>query len=213
MKITVLTDSCESWFVPFGRALVDALQVEHDVSYVHSAEQIRAGDICFLLSCIRLLPHECLARNENNIVVHASDLPRGKGFSPLQWQILSGENDITLTLFEATEGADNGPAYFKRTVHFDGHELLGELRHSLGQAINAMCIDYVQKRATLVAIPQTGRETIYRRRSRKDDELDSSKSLRELFNQFRIADNDHHPLFFQHLGHRYLLKVYKDQSA
>ena len=35
--------------------------------------------------------------NKNNIVVHASDLPKGRGFSPMSWQILEGKNKIKLS--------------------------------------------------------------------------------------------------------------------
>src|SRR5262245_16507360 len=143
MRITILTDDEKSWFVPYGKRLKDRLtQAGHDLAYVFDKSLIRAGDICYLLSCSRLVEQEFLERNHHNIVVHASDLPKGKGFSPLQWQVLQGTNEITLTLFEATKDADAGAYYMKEKVQFNGSELLPELRGLMAEKIVDMCLTY-----------------------------------------------------------------------
>ena len=144
MKITILTDSTSSWYIPFGNQLCkELLSLGHNVIYVHNSDHIEKGDICFLLSCVKLVNTEVLSRNVNNIVVHASDLPKGKGFSPLQWQILDGANSICLTLFEVVEKVDAGPYYFKKELVFDGTELYNELRSKLAVEINKCCVDFV----------------------------------------------------------------------
>jgi len=125
MKITILTDNVNSWFIPFGQKLQQKLlSLGLECNYVFDKNVIEYGDICFLLSCSKILQSEYLKRNKYNIVVHASDLPQGKGFSPLQWQIMEGKNEIPLTLFEAVEGVDEGPYYFKDKLIFNGYELL-----------------------------------------------------------------------------------------
>lgn len=213
MNITILTDNPTSWFIPYGTALQEALRVSgHETTYVSRREEIRAGDICFLLSCVRIVEEEYLVRNRHNIVVHASDLPQGKGFAPLQWQILEGKQEIVLTLLEAVKAPDAGPYYLKSCVTFDGSELHDELRDKLGWKISEMCSDFVARCDSLVPIPQLGQDSSYPRRTAKDDELDIHKSILEQFNHFRIADNDRCPLYFRHLGHKYILKVYKDGS-
>lgn len=209
MKITLLTDNPESWYVPHGRVLCDRLrQAGHEVTYVFAQEQLPFGDICFLLSCSRRVDQAHLLRHRHNIVVHASDLPQGKGFSPLQWQILAGKEEIPLTLFEAVEGIDAGPYYLKSSVRFDGTELYDELRTKLAEKINALCLEYVERMDELPPIPQTGEETFFRRRTRADDELSVEKSIAEQFNHFRIADNERYPLFFRYRGRKYYLKIY-----
>src|SRR5690606_32562138 len=97
-----LTDNAHSWFVKYGNLLMRTLLKEgHQVKYVFNKNELSKGNICFLLSCTRIIGKEYLSLNSHNIVVHASDLPKGKGFSPLQWQILEGASAIPLTLFEA----------------------------------------------------------------------------------------------------------------
>lgn len=213
MKISILTDNAASWFIPFGARLQAALQsLGHETTYVSRKEEIDRGEICFLLSCVRIVEQVYLQRNVHNIVVHASDLPRGKGFAPLQWQILEGKGEIVLTLLEAVEAVDAGPYYLKSTLAFDGTELHDELRQKLGSRIIDMCLDFVARRDILSPIPQQGEDSFYRRRTLRDDELDVHQSILQQFNHFRIADNESCPVYFRHMGHKYILKIYKETA-
>lgn len=210
MKITILTDNQTSWFVHYGKILEkQLLNLGHEVKYVYNKFELEAGDICFLLSCSRIVEDRFLLLHKNNIVVHASDLPKGKGFSPLQWQILEGSNKIVLSLIEAVSEVDAGPIYFKHNVMFEGHELYNELRNALGAEIIEMCIKYVNQYNQLVPVPQVGESTYYKKRTDLDDQIDPSKSIKELFNHFRIADNQNYPLSFNLKGHKYLIKIEK----
>ena len=210
MKIQILTDNIKSWFIPYGHILKKKLEeINHEVSYVYNKTNLLMSDICFFLSCSSLIDNEYLNLNKHNIVIHASDLPYGKGFSPLQWQILEGKDEIKLTLFEAVEKCDAGPYYFKSNLVFDGSELYNELREKLAQKIILMCIDYVANIDQLEPIKQAGEESIFRRRKTADDEIDIHKTIAEQFNHFRIADNDNFPLYFHYRGCSYLLKIYK----
>lgn len=142
-----------------------------------------------------------LDKNKNNIVVHASDLPNGKGFSPLQWQ--------KHYPFNADELVDNGDYYIKDSVNYEGHELHDELREKLAFKIIDMCISYVENKKSLLPHKQDGTESFYKKRTLKDDELDVNKSINDLFNHFRIADNENYPLYFIKDNQEYILKIQK----
>ena len=214
MRISIVTDNEKSWFVPYGNKLLHKLtEAGHEVTYVFDSKKINAGDVCFLLSCVRLVPKSVLSLNKNNIVVHASDLPKGKGFSPLQWQVLHGQNKIPLTLFEVVEQADAGPYYLKETLYFDGTELLDEMREKMAAKIVDMCFHYIDKYRHLKPVEQSGEETFYRRRTDADDELDIHKSIAEQFNHLRIGDNETYPLYFHYNNKKYFLKIYNAGEA
>lgn len=212
MKIAILTDNPKSWFIPYGHKLKNELEVAgHKVIYIFNKEEIPQGDVCFLLSCSRIIQESYLQKNKNNIVVHASDLPKGKGFSPLQWQVLEGKNNIVLTLFEVIKEVDAGPFYLKETMEFIGNELYSEMRDILGYKIVQMCMCYIRNKHKLKSIKQEGEESYYRKRTEKDDELDPNKTILEQFNHFRIADNDNFPLWFELNGKKYFVKIYTDK--
>ena len=95
---------------------------------MHSTDEVSEGELCFLLSCGQIVKKEVLLQNRDNIVAHASALPKGKGWSPLTWQILSGVSEIPVTLFEAAESIDSSLIYMQDVLSFSGHELIDELR-------------------------------------------------------------------------------------
>lgn len=211
MNITILTDSTKSWFIPYGNELLQKLsELGHSVKYVHDSKDVTSGDVCFLLSCTKLVTKSTLNLNTNNIVVHASDLPQGKGFSPLQWQILEGKDEICLSLFEVVKDVDAGPIYLKSVLKFKGYEFYNELRDLLAKKIISMCLEFIKNRDTLKPVEQKGSESFYRRRTDEDDEISTNKTIKELFNHFRIADNENFPLYFFVDGKKFYIKVEPD---
>lgn len=102
LKITIVSDS-DSWINRYVEDLVRHWSSTHEVRLVHEVSAIQIGDLAFFLSFGRKVPVEVLAGHKHNLVVHASDLPRGRGWSPLTWQILEGKNRFPITLFEAAD--------------------------------------------------------------------------------------------------------------
>ena len=203
MKFSVLT-SPDQWFVPYAQTLSSTADIP---LYFRHEDIPEDTDVVFILSYHRLIAQEYLSRHRHNIVVHASDLPQGKGWAPVAWQILEGRNDIVFTLFEADAKADNGPWYLKKTVKFSGNELYDEIRDIQAQACVDMCLEFKQRCSELTPHDQTGEESFYRKRTAADSELDVNKSLSELFNQLRIADNENWPAFFIKDGRKYILRI------
>src|SRR5207244_1953015 len=81
----------------------------------------------------KIVRPETLAKHRHNLVVHPSALPKGRGWSPLAWQILEGKNRIPVTLFEAKPSVDSGAIYFQEFINFQGHELSKEIKSEQGQ--------------------------------------------------------------------------------
>lgn len=57
---------------------------------------------------------------------HASLLPRYRGSAPLVWQIINGESEIGLSMFELTSGMDEGGIVAQATRPFDGDESIAD---------------------------------------------------------------------------------------
>ena len=56
------------------------------------------------------------------------DLPKGKGMSPITWQILKGKNKIVFTIFEANKNYDDGFYYYKKIINFQNTDLHSEIK-------------------------------------------------------------------------------------
>ena len=137
------------------------------------------------------------SKNKHNLVCHASDLPKGKEWSPLTWQILEGKNKIPITLFEATEKIDSGDYYIKSFVTYNGTELIEELRIKLAEEINNMVLRFIEGYKNMEPKKQKGKETFYKKRGINDSKLEIDKTIREQFNLLRITDNERYPAFLK----------------
>lgn len=209
LNITILTDKT-SWMNKHNTVLAEELKkLGHYVRLIHSKNELQAGDIAFFLSCFEIIKGEKLKLNKHNIVVHASKLPQGKGWSPMSWQILEGKNNIPMTLFEATESVDAGDIYIQDETVLTGSELIDEWQDKLGKKIIEMSIKYVEDYNQIKPQKQTGNETFYAKRTQKDSELDINKTLKEQFNLLRTVDNENYPAFFELNGQKYKLKIEK----
>lgn len=210
MLINILVDNINSWIMPYAsRVAADLKKDNHEVLFCNNHSDVKEGDLAFFLSCEKIVKRDVLKKNKHNLVVHESWLPKGKGWSPLTWQILEGENEIPLTLFEAAETVDSGDIYLQEVVVFDGSELVEELRESQGEKTIELIKKFVSIYPNIVGKSMNGEETFYPRRTAKDSELDVNKSLAEQFNLLRVVDNERYPAFFNYRRHKYILKIYK----
>ena len=210
MKILILT-SPNQWFIPYAKQLQKKLP-ESELLYDHN-EIDKVYDIVFILSYHKIIPLEQLKANRHNIVIHASALPKGKGWAPMFWQVLEGKNEIPFTMFEASSGVDDGDIYMQETLHLTGYELNDVLRAKQANFIIDMCIKFINNYENYKnAQEQSGEESFYPKRSAKDSELDINKTIKEQFNLLRIVSNDDYPAFFEIDGHKYIIKIEEAQN-
>lgn len=208
MKVQVLVDNPNSWIIPHAKKLVNFLKESgHETNLIHKHVEVIEGDILCLLGCEKIF--KALDKNKHNLVVHESDLPKGKGWSPLTWQILEGKNEIPITLFEAAEGVDSGVIYFQDTIHLEGNELNYEIKNKQGEVTNDLIIKFINSYPNVTGKEQKGEESFYPKRTPKDSELDIHKSIEEQFNLLRVCDNERYPAWFEINGKRYILKIYE----
>lgn len=209
--ITILT-SQTSWYVEYAQNIVGELKNQgHCCNLVHSVQDLSGGDICFILSFDKIVSPEFLTLHKYNVVCHASDLPKGKGMSPMSWQILEGATRIPLTMFEAAEGVDSGSIYKKVFFDLDGNELINDLRCKLAGNIHELVLDFVNNTECIVsnAKEQEGEESFYTRRRPSDSQVKITSSISDIFPLLRIADNEKYPVYFIRNGQKYILKCEK----
>lgn len=213
LNISILTDK-DSWFNAYQQKFVHYMGNvrDHNVIIVDDIEKIPVGDICFLLSVYEVIRPEILSRNKNNIVIHESKLPQGRGWSPLSWQILEGKNEIDVSLIEAAEKVDSGDVYLTEKIYLSGHELIDEIRERQSNVRLDLCLQFIKN------YPENLKDakkqdltlsTFYKKRSTTDSELKINDTIENQFNLLRIVDNKKYPAFFTRKGMRYKLTIEK----
>ena len=211
----ILVDNPKSWFLKYAKALVKKIRSKKIKCNLFTDEKkIKKNNICFYLSCTKLTKNSTLRKSNYNIVVHASDLPKGRGHSPWVWNIIKGKNKIKLSAFEIYKESkvpDSGLIYFKDKVKLNGSELLDEIREKLASKILDMCLKIIKKINKIKPKKQKGKPSYFRRRKPDDQEIFLKKSLISQINILRTADNDKWPVHFFYKKKKYLLKISKEE--
>ena len=210
MQITVL---CTDQSHPVFSYLLDwrerMIELNHDVIIATDKSELNNGDILFLVSCSQVISKAQTSKFKAALVLHASDLPNGRGWSPHVWSILHGANEITLCLLEADNSIDTGAIWLKNRIKIESHMLLSEINNELFNAELLLMTQAVDNFEQMKPIPQNGVASYWPKRSPEDSRLDPDKSISDQFDILRLADSDRHPAFIDYLGNRYLIKIEK----
>ncbi len=212
-RVSVLVDN-ESWILPFAERLVrEAGKAGDTAQLVRRAEDLPEGDVAFLLGCVRIVPQRLLRRNLANLVVHESDLPKGRGFSPMTWQILDGATTIPICLFEADDDADAGPVVYRDSIDLVGNETYAEWRQLQGEKTLELCRRFLDEATPRAGTEQRGEPTSYPRRNPSDSRLDPHRTIAEQFDLLRVADPESYPAYFDHRGRRFVIVLQPDDRS
>lgn len=210
MKITILTSAQNHPVHPFLKKWTNDRSVNHDIRIIADKNKAEGGDFLFLIACPQIVESEIRNRYRHSLVVHASDLPEGRGWSPYVWQILEGKNTITVSLLEAENEVDTGRIWIKKQMHLRGHELSNEIQDLLSEITVELMNDAVDNETKISPEPQKDETiTYYRKRTPEDSLLDIDESIRSQINLLRVCDPDRYPAYFDYLGQRYKIKLEK----
>lgn len=211
MQISILCTDPNHPVVNSLRAWIEDIASKgHAAVLVFDKAELRGGDVLFLVSCSQIIRDVEKEKYKATLVLHASDLPKGRGWSPYIWSILGGKNKITVSLLEASEPVDSGAIWLKTFFELEGHELLQEINAKLFLAELLLMTQAVEQFNSIKPAKQVGDPGPYMaKRSSADSRLDPNKTIAEQFNLLRVVDSQRYPAFFDYQGQRYLIKIEK----
>lgn len=214
MKISILCTDPNHPVIISLRAWMDDLSSKgHSATLVFDKAELQGGDILFLVSCSQMIRDAERKKYKATLVLHASDLPKGRGWSPHIWSILGGGSQITVSLLEASEPVDSGAIWLKTKFTLEGHELLPEINAKLFAAELWLMTQAIDQFEAIKPSQQVGDPGPYMpKRSPADSQLDPYKTIAEQFDLLRVADSQRYPAFFDYRGKRYLIKIEKDEN-
>lgn len=184
---------------------------DQEIELVRKKVELTGGDILFLVSCGEIVTAKDRAPYGVSLVLHASDLPKGRGWSPHIWELAAGSSHITLSLLEAQDKVDSGKIWKKVHIPVPSTALWDEINHLLFTAevqlmdFALLSYGHIQPQEQ----PAGVEPTYFRLRTPQDSRIDPDKTLAEQFDLIRVCDPDRFPAFFEHRGQRYVLKLEK----
>ena len=153
-------------------------------------------DLVFFIGWSHIIPN-ILIDKYKCICLHPSPLPKYRGGSPIQNQIINGEVDSAVTFFIMDQGLDTGDIIYQSYISLNGKlddifkniELIGI------KDINKIITDY--KNNQIVTYKQDdSKSTFYKRRNESESEINIEEILNNepvyLYNKIRSL-NDPYP--------------------
>ena len=211
MKIEILCTDEKHPVVPYLQKWMLSQSSANSVALRMRKSDLQAAELLFLVSCHELVGSDIRKQYRSVLVLHASALPKGRGWSPHIWQILSGSNHITVSLIEADDPVDSGAIWATHDFMLQGHELYNEINDALFHTELELMDWAVSNFYKVVPQPQSSAAATYHPRRRpKDSRLNPDASIAEQFDQIRIADPERYPAFFDLRGCRYRVIVQKE---
>lgn len=211
MKITLLCSDINHPVNIYLKAWMATQKDVHEVKLLQRKSELRGGDILVLISCSEIISRSDREKYSVSLVLHASDLPKGKGWSPHIWEIINGAEAITLSLLEAEDKVDSGKIWQKVNISIPKHALWDEINQLLFEAEVKLINLAVQNFDTMLPVCQKyiDDEVYYQKRTPADSQLDIHKSIAEQFDLIRVCDPNRFPAYFEYLGIRYTVKLEK----
>lgn len=123
------------------------------------------------------------------VIFHMTDLPYGRGGSPLQNLIARGHTDTMLTALRCEAGLDTGPVYLKRPLSLDGtaEDIFRRASDLMLPMIRAIVDNDLEPAA------QQGEPTVFSRRTPDESALDEA---RDAYDHIRMLDAEGYPHAF-----------------
>ena len=127
------------------------------------------------------------------ICFHETDLPYGRGGSPIQNLIVRGHNSTFISAIKMVSKLDAGPVYYKRKLSLEG--TAGQIYRRASSIIAGLIFDIITFNP--VAKNQIGDPVIFKRRTPDQSEVTKSiKTKKDFYNHIRMLDADTYPRAF-----------------
>ena len=130
------------------------------------------------------------------VCFHMTDLPYGRGGSPLQNLIARGCKETMVSALRMVPELDAGPVYFKKKLSLSGNA------QDIFERLSVMVFDMIEViiRTNPSPKPQEGEPTYFARRQECQSVLPEEGSLETLYNHIRMLDADTYPRAFVEHG-------------
>ena len=131
------------------------------------------------------------------VIFHMTDLPYGRGGSPLQNLIARGHSSTKISAIRCEDGVDTGDIYLKKILDLSGtaEDIFGRA----SRVISEMIFDILENQPR--PVPQSGEVTVFKRRRPDDGNLSDIDNILKVYDFIRMLDADGYPKSFIRLKH------------
>lgn len=128
------------------------------------------------------------------IVIHTGLLPKDRGGSPLQNQIIQNQIISEVNLLEMSDQIDAGKIYKSYPITLQGN--ITDIWLSIAEVTGKLIKEFIKSPNR--PIPQIGQPQTYKRI--KNNKINTDGELLDFYNQIRMVDSLEYPLSFLEIG-------------
>lgn len=201
-SIVIIIVTVKSWNVKFTQQLkrkypqweIHSITTPDEFTY----EKVRSIEPNYIF-----FPHwswkipKKIYENFECIIFHMTDLPYGRGGSPLQNLIVRGHKQTKISAVKVIEKFDAGGVYLKANLSLCG--TADEILMRASMCIFNQMIPRIIKN-DIQPISQKGKPIIFKRRKESDGELKPEMTLEMLYDYIRMLDGEEYPNAFISFG-------------
>jgi methionyl-tRNA formyltransferase len=130
------------------------------------------------------------------IIFHMTDLPYGRGGSPLQNLIVRGHKETRISAIRCVAEVDAGPVYTKHSLSLQG--TAEQILRRADKVIESMIAQIIEE--SLEPKAQDGEVTTFRRRLPQDGNIAGVHDTSVIYDKIRMLDADGYPPAFIETG-------------
>lgn len=135
-----------------------------------------------------IIPKE-VYQNFNCIIFHMTDLPFGRGGSPLQNLISRGIYSTKISAIQCEKEIDSGAIFLKKEMSLYGNA--EEIYLRAYNIIEEMIIEIIKEE--IIPVKQSGEVVVFKRRTPEDSDISSLDNLEKIYDYIRMLDAEGYP--------------------
>jgi methionyl-tRNA formyltransferase len=181
------------------------LKKEYSVFFISTKDRLSYKLLKLLSPKFIFFPHwsylipDLIYDSYNCVIFHMTDLPFGRGGSPLQNLIIGGHKKTKISAIKVVKEIDAGPVYLKRNLSLHGSAF------EICERASIVIADMIKKIATdkIKYKPQKGKVTYFHRRKPGDSDISSLSSLNKVnsvYDHIRMLDAYDYPHAYIQMG-------------
>jgi methionyl-tRNA formyltransferase len=201
MNIIICT--IKSWNIKEAYHFKEKYESKHNIMIISNKNDLNYEKLQLFKPDYIFFPHwsyiipDNICDNWNCIVFHMTDLPFGRGGSPLQNLIVRNIKETKISALKVSNILDGGPVYLKENLNLNGTAEEIYLRAS--KIIFHIMIPQMINN-DIVPVEQKGEIVTFKRRTAEDSLIDSNMNLEQIYDYIRMLDGEGYPKAYIQFG-------------
>lgn len=192
-KVVIISKDTE-----WTRKLVNSIKINH--TWLTSIDENILNDIepdwIFFFHWSHIVDKSVYEKHKC-VVIHTGILPKYRGGSPIQNQIIEGVSISDVNLLTMEEEVDSGDIYCRKPVSLQGN--LSDIWTSISNVAAELICECVNE--DLKPEPSLIKTSdVYKRRRKQPIEFDNMKNIDYIYDQIRMMDAEGYPMSYITIG-------------